>query len=325
MELALTAGLLAALVLVALAIALTGDLLVIAMLSGIFSLTACALFVLFDATDVAFTEACVGAGISTVLIITSIRLAGRNEPVRRRPLSIPAVIVALVTGIALGYGTLGLPPFGAAENPANLHVAPYYLQNTAQDIGVANMVTAVLGSYRGYDTLGETVVVFTAALGVLLLLGGSRSRPLRRSAAPARLDRDVVLRAVALIFVPLTLLLAPYVQFHGAFSPGGGFQAGAILGGGLILYALIFGIDRLDRLVPERVLWPLAAAGVLLYGGTGGVALLGGLAFLDHDVFGPRPLGQQIGLTLIELGVFLTVGAVMTLLFKRFAGRDVPP
>lgn len=321
MELALTAGLLTALILVALAIAMTSDLLVIAMLSGIFSLTCCALFVLLDATDVAFTEACVGAGISTVLIITAIRLVGRDEPVLRRPLSVPALIVALTTGIALGYGTLELPPFGAAENPANLHVAPYYLANTAEQIGVANLVTAVLGSYRGYDTLGETVVVFTAALGVLLLLGGSQSRPLRRADSPARMDRDVVLRAIALIFVPLTLILAPYVQFHGAYSPGGGFQAGAIVGAALILYALVFGIDRLDGLVPERVLWPIAAAGVLLYGGTGIVSLAAGLGFLDYDVFGPRPVGQQIGLTLIELGVFLTVGSVMALLFKRFAGR----
>lgn len=321
METLLMIGLLAALGAIAVAVAFMSDLLVVAMLSGIFSFTCCALFVLFDAPDVAFTEACVGAGVSTVLTIAAIRLVGRQEKRGGRRASVVGLVVATVCGLALVYGTLELPRFGDPGAPANAHVAPHYINESKGEIGVINIVTSVLGSYRGYDTMGETVVVFTAALGVLLLLGGAQSRPLARGEAPARADRDVILRAVATLFIPMTLFLAPYVQFHGSYSPGGGFQAGAILGGAMILYGLVFGIDTLNKLVPERVLRVIATLGVLTYGGTGVVALLLGHQFLDYDAFAPRPTGQQVGLTAIELGVFMTVACVMIILFQRFASR----
>lgn len=323
MESLLMIGLLAALGAIAIAVAFMSDLLVVAMLSGIFSFTCCALFVLFDAPDVAFTEACVGAGVSTVLTIAAIRLVGRHEKRGGRRASVVGLVVATICGLALVYGTLELPRFGDAAAPANTHVAPHYINESKAEIGIPNIVTSVLGSYRGYDTMGETVVVFTAALGVLLLLGGSQSRPLARGEAPARRDRDVILRTVATLFIPMTLFLAPYVQFHGAYSPGGGFQAGAILGGALILFGLVFGIDALNKLVPERILRVIAALGVLTYGGTGVVTMLMGRPFLDYDAFGEGPSGQAIGLTAIELGVFMTVTCVMTLLFQRFASRGV--
>jgi multicomponent Na+:H+ antiporter subunit B len=321
MEILLMVGLLGALVALAIAMAFLNDLLVVTMLSGIFSFTCCALFVLFDAPDVAFTEACVGAGVSTVLIITALRLTGRQERRRGRPASAIGVGVCVLTGLALAYGTLELPRFGDARAPAQGHVAPHYLLESGTEIAIPNVVTSVLASYRGYDTLGEVVVVFTAGLGVLLLIGGAQSLPHGRGDAPARADRDVVLRAVASLFVPMTLFLAPYVQFHGAYSPGGGFQAGAILGGALILFGLVFGVDRLNQLVPERVLRAIMALGVLTYGGTGLATLALGHNFLDYDAFGSRPTGQQIGITVIEAGVFMTVACVMTLLYQRFASR----
>ncbi|PWR19592.1 DUF4040 domain-containing protein [Zavarzinia compransoris] len=321
METFLMVGLLAALCATGIAIAFMRDLLVVAMLSGIFSFICCAVFVLFDAPDVAFTEACVGAGVATVLTIAAIRLTGRREKPGGRRASAAGLAAACICGLALIYGTLELPRFGDPRAPAQSHVAPHYITETATEIGVPNIVTAVLGAYRGYDTMGETVVVFTAALGVLILLGGAQSRPLARGEAPARRDRDVVLRGVATLFIPLTLFLAPYVQFHGAYSPGGGFQAGAILGGAMILYGLTFGIDRLNQLVPERILRVIAALGVLTYGGTGVATILLGHRFLDYDALGARPAGQQIGLTLIELGVFMTVACVMVILYQRFASR----
>lgn len=324
METMLMIGLLAALMALAVAMAFLSDLLVVAMLSGIFSFACCALFVLFDAPDVAFTEACVGAGVSTVLTIAALRLTARQERRRGRPASAIGIGVVVLTGLALVYGTLELPRFGDAGAPSQEHVAPYYLQQSGEEIAIPNVVTSVLASYRGYDTLGEVVVVFTAGLGVLLLIGGAQARPDGRTGPPARQDRDVVLRAIATLFVPMTLFLAPYVQFHGAYSPGGGFQAGAILGGSLILYGLVFGVDRLNRLVPERVLRTVMALGVLTYGGTGVVTLLLGHNFLDYDALGARPAGQQIGITAIETGVFMTVACVMTLLYQRFAGRAAP-
>ena len=143
------------------------------MLFGIYSLLSAALFVTLDAPDVAFTEAVVGAGVSTVLMLATLALTSRHE---RRPAHRPWLPLAVVvtTGAFLVYGTLDIPTFGGAGNPANLHVVPRYLEQSGTEIGIPNVVTSVLASYRGYDTLGETTVIFTAGMGVLILLGKAR-------------------------------------------------------------------------------------------------------------------------------------------------------
>ncbi len=145
------------------------------MLAGVFSLLSALLLVVLDAVDVAFTEAAVGAGISTVLMLGTLALTRRFErPPSHSPL-IPLVVV-LITGAALIYGTLDMPNFGSETAPAQVHVRPEYIERSAHEIGVPNIVTAILASYRGFDTLGETAVVFTAGIGVLLLLGGLQRR-----------------------------------------------------------------------------------------------------------------------------------------------------
>lgn len=147
----------------------------VVMLSGVFSLLSALLFVTLDAVDVAFTEAAVGAGISTVLMLGTMALTSREEKMPRKFSPIPLLVV-IVTGIVLVYGTLDMPEFGSANSPAQTHVAADYLERTPKDTGVPNVVTAILASYRGYDTFGETVVVFTAAVGVLILIGGLARR-----------------------------------------------------------------------------------------------------------------------------------------------------
>jgi multicomponent Na+:H+ antiporter subunit B len=146
-----------------------------AMLFSIFSLLSAGLFTLFDAVDVAFTEAAVGAGISTVLILGTLALTSEREYQSGfKPLP---VVVVLATGAALLYGTADMPNYGDPQAPIHQHVAPEYVEGTKTKVGMPNIVTAVLASYRGYDTYGETMVVFTAGLGVLLLLGGPRREP----------------------------------------------------------------------------------------------------------------------------------------------------
>ncbi len=152
------------------------NLFAVVMLAGIYSLLSAGLFTVMDAVDVAFTEAAVGAGISTVLFLAALALAGHHE---NRPGHTPLLplLVVVVTGAALVYGTIDLPGYGDAANPVHHHVADHYLEESPHEIGIPNVVTAVLASYRGYDTMGETTVVFAAAVGVMLLLaGGVRSR-----------------------------------------------------------------------------------------------------------------------------------------------------
>ena len=170
--------LLAFLAITAVAIVRMTNLFAIVMLFGIFSFLSAAMFVVMDAVDVAFTEAAVGAGISTVLMLASIALTKgcrEKKSVSYRPWLPLAVVI--MTGAALVYGTLDIPAFGDPDAPAQTHVAPYYIEKTPSEIGVPNIVTAVLASYRGFDTLGEVVVVFTAGIAVLLLIGGRRKKP----------------------------------------------------------------------------------------------------------------------------------------------------
>ncbi len=156
---------------VALAVAVLRNLFAAVMLFAIYSLSAAALFVVLDAVDVAFTEAAVGAGASSILMLATLSATSSREKALRHRRALPlALCLALATVLLIGLRDLS--PVGDPAAPAHNHVAPRYLGETATEVGVPNVVTAVLASYRGYDTLGEVVVIFTAGLGVAALLGG---------------------------------------------------------------------------------------------------------------------------------------------------------
>ncbi|MEE8273934.1 MAG: DUF4040 domain-containing protein [Alphaproteobacteria bacterium] len=167
--------LLALLLATTVAIARLRNLVAVVILLGLYSLLMASVWVVLDAVDVAFTEAAVGAGITTFLLLAAVALVGREEKAPKRKALAPLVIVA-ATGAALLYATADMPPFGAADNPVQRHVAPRYIEDSPSETGIPNMVTSVLTSYRGYDTLGETTVIFTAGVAVLVLLGGRRRR-----------------------------------------------------------------------------------------------------------------------------------------------------
>jgi multicomponent Na+:H+ antiporter subunit B len=307
------------------AIARIRQLFAVAMLSGIFSLTSACIFVMQDAVDVAFTEAAVGAGMVTVLLLGALALTRSREKVTPTSRSLPAMLVAAATGAMLIYASQDLPAFGDPGAPVHTHpVTERYLVTSAEEIGVPNAVTSVLASYRGYDTFGEVVVIFTAAIAVLMLLGHCTPRRADDAPAPMR-EQQRVLRVIAKLLIPFILLFGLYVQFHGDYGPGGGFQAGVIFAAGVILYALVFGLEPARRGVPMPALRPLVAFGVLLYGGVGVVSLLLGGAYLDYNVLAPDDPahGQHMGILLVELGVGITVTAAMIMLFFSFAGRGV--
>lgn len=146
----------------------------IVILAGIYSFLMASVMLVLDAVDVAMTEASVGAGISTVLLLTVLHLTRSREMI---PVHQPVIPLFLAIGVAvmLDYGALDLPPFGLADTPVNQsEVSTYYLQKSIPDTGIPNVVTSVLASYRGFDTLGEVTVVFIAGIGVLALLRGRR-------------------------------------------------------------------------------------------------------------------------------------------------------
>lgn len=159
------------------------DLFAAVMVFGIYSLTSASLFMLLAAADVAFTEAAVGAGISTILMLATLSLTGREEKTVERKFKLLPLVIVSITGAALLYGIRDLPPFGEAGNPVQVHVAPRYIQQSPVETDVPNIVTSVLASYRGFDTLGEVVVIFTAGLGVALLIGRRRRLPSQKEAS----------------------------------------------------------------------------------------------------------------------------------------------
>jgi len=304
------------------------DLFAVIMLSGIYGLLSASFFVAMDAVDVAFTEASVGAGISTLLMLVAITITGRTErPQRHKP--VLALVVVFVTGSLLIYGTLDMPYFGSAQAPVHQHVAPRYINDSMQEVGAPNIVTSVLASYRAFDTFGEVVVIFTAGMGVLALLSVVRHpREIARdnekidSLNKSMHEEHLILRIVVKILIPFILLYALYVQFHGDFGPGGGFQAGVIFAAAIILYSMLFGMSTARRVINQSVIQLFAAIGVLLYGSIGVISLLSGKNFLDYNVLSPDPVaGQHLGILLIELGVGFTVASVMVIIFFNFAGR----
>jgi len=144
-------------------------------LASIYSFLMASVLIVLDAVDVAMTEASVGAGVSTVLLLATLHLVKTTEMKRVRPNLLP-LFVSLGTGSVLVWGTLVLPPFGTPDAAIHKHVAPRYIADTLKVTNVPNVVTSVLADYRGYDTLGETTVIFTAGIGVMLLLRKARRR-----------------------------------------------------------------------------------------------------------------------------------------------------
>jgi multicomponent Na+:H+ antiporter subunit B len=137
------------------------------------------------------------------------------------------------------------------------------------------------------------------------------------------MKHNLILKFVSKFLIPVIVLFALYVQFHGDFGPGGGFQAGVIFSVAFILYALVFGLTTAERVLPRSILRILASLGVLIYAGTGFATLLLGGTFLNYSVLADNPtVGQHLGILVIELGVGITVASVMLIIFFAFAGRE---
>lgn len=137
------------------------------------------------------------------------------------------------------------------------------------------------------------------------------------------MSEHLILRVVSKFLIPLIIVYGLYVHFHGELGPGGGFQAGVIVGAAFILHALIFGLKKTRPIAPLDLLRVISAGGVLLYGGVGVVSMLLGGEFLNYGVLASDPVvGQHLGIILIELGVLFTVASVMVLIFFLFAGRQ---
>jgi multicomponent Na+:H+ antiporter subunit B len=311
----------------AVATVMSRNLFVSSMWFGIFSLMMATNFFILDAADVALTEAAVGAGVSTVLFMGALALTSEHEHFKEKFALFPLLLLVLLFGV-LFVVSFDQPLLGDPMAPAHQHVAPWYLSETPKLIDIPNVVTAILASFRGYDTLGEVIVVFTAGIGVLSVLGFRPKRPQRLSnEAMANNNRGVqhhsILRVVGKLIIPFLMLFALVVQFHGKYTPGGGFSAGALFAAAVMLYGILEGADRSSKVMPQRTMLILASMGATLYTGVGIVSMLLGGTFLDYNVLASNPLdGQYLGILLVEFGVGLTVTTVLIMIFNAIANRS---
>lgn len=137
------------------------------------------------------------------------------------------------------------------------------------------------------------------------------------------MKHNPILRIVSKFLIPLIFLFALYVQFHGDFGPGGGFQAGVIFSSAIILYSLVFGLNAAEKIIPPHLLRILASLGLVIYASVGLITLMFGANYLDYSVLGSTQIkGQHLGILLVELGVGITVASIMLIIFFTFAGRD---
>jgi multicomponent Na+:H+ antiporter subunit B len=303
------------------------DLLSAAIIFGAYSFLMCLLWTEMGAVDVAFTEASVGAGVSTVLFFAAVYQTTRRVGVRKsgRTLSkVIALMATLLTGLVLVIAEADFPGFADPSSPASLHVSPYYITQTLHDTNVPNMVTSVLADYRGFDTMFETAVIFTAGLAVIAIL-----RSLKKDTPFAPPESyiisegypDTIIRFVARQLVPFIQLFALYVVAHGHHSPGGGFQGGVILGASFILLAISYDFKVVLGIMSERWNVLLGNLGVLIYAGIGFLCLLLGANFLDYSMLSKvlpatdKIMARSHGMLGIEIGVAVAVMAIVVSIY----------
>jgi len=319
----------------ALASIMVKDLMSAAVIFGAYSFLMCLLWTEMGAVDVAFTEASVGAGVGTVFFIAAVFRTTRHVSRRsegRLGMKFLGLLGAMMTGLLLLAGVHDFPGWADPNSPASQHVSPYYLTRSIEDTSVPNIVTSVLADYRGFDTMFETTVIFTAGIAVTLILrrkfaSEKGTEPSRRSDSAAAGYPDTIIRFVSRQLVPFMQLYALYVIAHGHHSPGGGFQGGVILGASFILLGITYDLKSILARISERKNILLGNLGVLIYSGIGALCLLLGANFLDYSALSKiLPGATEItarshGMLGIEIGVAIAAMAIMVSIYVNVASH----
>lgn len=237
------------------------------------------------------------------------------------------LLLIIATGAVLIYAGLGLPDFGDPQAPACTHVSDYYIKHAYHDDHTPNIVTVMIADYRSYDTLGETVVVFAAGLACFLMLRGERRR--REHEGPGeeakmiRRESSIIVDVATRVMVPILQIFAFYVIFHGHYSPGGGFQGGALLAASVLLQRVVLGRQRSLPSFPVRLGIPFGVLGILIWVVTGLIPVLRGGNYLQDDrlPFGLSPVwSRNTGILMVEIGVAFAVMGVLVSIFDSLAG-----
>lgn len=278
---------------------------------SIFGLLCSIAYTLMDALDVAMTEASLGACItSAIMLKVASNLSPKNEVKKSDRLL--ALFLSIAFASLLIYAGMDLPKYGDIHSPVHSYIMDYYHENTHSEIGITSFVAAILGSYRGFDTLGETLVIYIAGICVIYIAGFLEVEEERM------FEDDIIISSISKIIFPIIALFVIYIQLNGTNSPGGGFQAGAILA------SIYIGMNiGLDYRIKQDSLVTISSLGIFLYLLPGIIAILLGYNFLDYDALSLGPISQKIGIEIVELGIGITVAATVIILYQTFFTTSV--
>ncbi|ABV73253.1 hypothetical protein A1E_01540 [Rickettsia canadensis str. McKiel] len=326
------------LILISIKIIFAKDLLNAVIASSVFSLLIGISYLIMDAPDVAMTEAALGACLSTCVYLNLLCTLPPDLKNIENTNIIPASLICLVFVIILTYMGLELPNYGDDNAPLHMHSSKYYIENTTNDIGIPSLVAAILASYRGYDTLGETSVILIAGIAVLLVFSKKfEGDDVSKDVIP-QLDRGIrkninwmpwrdygmtkIIKYITSFIIPYIILYSIYIQLNGESSPGGGFQAGVIFVSSFIAYDLVYGNQKLNRYFSPNVLIYIAILGVAIYVIVGTISLFFNDNYLNYysltNFINDKLLAQHIGIFIVEIVIGVTVAAIMYLIYNLF-------
>lgn len=273
---------------------------------GLLSLFCCILYLNLNAPDVAMTEAALGVCITTIIMLKVASNVSPNKEIIQKN-RIIALIICFFFGGFLIYAGSDMPEFGDPNSPVHSHVIEYYHENTFTEIGIPSFVAAILASYRGYDTFGETLVIYVAGICTIFILSFLVEEEESED------EKDLIIYSGSRIIFPIIALFALFVQLSGTVSPGGGFQAGAIIASLYMIMNL-----SMNYKIRRRVLVFFSSLGVCIYMLPGIIALVTGYEFLNYNALNLGSLSQKIGIEIIELGIAITVSSTIIILYQCF-------
>lgn len=311
------------LIIISIKIITAQDLLETVIFTSVFSLLIGVSYLIMDAPDVAMTEAALGACLSTCVYLNLLCKLPRDLKNIQRTKIIQSSLVCLLFIVTLTYMGLNLPSYGDENAPLQTHLTKYYIENTGTDIGIPSFVAAILASYRGYDTLGETSVILIAGISVLLVLSKKPDDViLWKGHRITKLKAYPIIKNITTFILPYIILYSLYIQLNGESSPGGGFQAGVIFASSLIAYDLVYGNQKLKQYFSVTTLVTVATLGVMIYGFVGTISLFFNDNYLNYysleNFTSDKLTAQHAGIFIVEIGIGLTVSAIMYLIYNLF-------
>ena len=226
-----------------------------------------------------------------------------------------SILTCVVIVCLLLTTVYALPPFGNERNPANNEVIRRYVEHGWHETGAQNIVAGLILDYRAFDTFGESSVLFTAAVSVLMILGKSRrnrikNRPLKLKISPRNFDEEPILRGIASLSIPVIIMLGCVVVINGHLTPGGGFSGGAILSTALILAANAYGSQRVREFFSEKTFIILSSTALMIYALSKGYSFFTG-ANQFHSIIPKGVTGNILSAGLI-LPLDICVGFIVS-------------